>query len=299
MVQFPVEIWDMVFRLACQDGGSTGRSLAQVSRYIRHISASVQYFSLTIRGAKQVESFLAMVDQAPPDSVRIQHLFITLPEENFIDNDDLTATLRRFYSGPASQLQTLFSSVNGGFNWEWLRAVLPFESLLHLESCAVVHTGVDHHLYFDSLLGSQTEEAHFPRLRRFHVSTMDQPNFNSARLTTRVPHLSDAILTGVLPATYFMDMTARSAIIEILGKCFEDLSSKIRRYTFNVSIKGATPAIVEAFQQCAEALQKEAEKIKPDAQLSMKYVPDFYNEACAYADWLDIIEGGDGCWKQV
>lgn len=298
MNTFPTEIWDICIRRACRDGGQSGRTLSEVSRYIRHVSAPYRYFSLTIRSCKRLEDFLSMVERAPFNSVRIQNLFIILLEDGFSDSAEITDVLRRFYSGPASQLKTLFSSVNGGFNWDWLRTVLPAESLLHLEGVVTVHSGVDHHQYFERLWGLDTEVSVFPILRRFHVAMADQPNFSSDSLAVLTPDLTDAIQTGVLPAAYFINESARSAFIEVVAKCFADLAPSVRSYTFNVQIKDTSAETLYAFERCAQALQKEAHRIRPGAELSIKHVTKVYTEADAFSDWLDVINGGDGCWRR-
>ena len=66
----------LIFKLACTDGGRTGRSLAVVSRRVRAISESVRNHSITVIGATQMLTFADLLHRLPP-ARRVQHLFIS------------------------------------------------------------------------------------------------------------------------------------------------------------------------------------------------------------------------------
>lgn len=298
MARFPAEVWDMVFHLACRDGGQAGRALSQVSRHIRQISARFRYFSLTIYSAKQVGAIMSMVSRVPPNSVCIQHLFVYLPEEGFTETDGkaLSDAFRRFYGGPASKVKTLFASVDDGFDWSWVKDTIPLHYLVDLEQVALVHTGRDHYLSLDGLWSSEAQTPDFPSMRRLHIALAQQPNFSALSIAMCTPRLSDAQWMGVLPAAYFTDISARTAFIAVVLRCFADLPSSVRRYTFGVQIQDPSPETLGAFDSCAQTLREEAQRIKPGAELSFCRVAHMYTDADVYSDWLDILTGGDGCW---
>ncbi|KAF7308359.1 hypothetical protein HMN09_00684400 [Mycena chlorophos] len=64
----PAELLTEVYRDACTDTGSTGRSLSLVSRYIRATSAPLKYQSLALFGRKQILEFASRLDnlKLPP-----------------------------------------------------------------------------------------------------------------------------------------------------------------------------------------------------------------------------------------
>ena len=54
---FPVEIWHLIFSLACTGDGSTGRSLSLVSTRFRDISAPLKFQSIAITHWSQIIAF--------------------------------------------------------------------------------------------------------------------------------------------------------------------------------------------------------------------------------------------------
>jgi hypothetical protein len=63
MDRLPVELLEHIFRLACIDGGMTGCALASVSRSIRRASSQMRYYSVSLRGAKQIRAFISLLDR--------------------------------------------------------------------------------------------------------------------------------------------------------------------------------------------------------------------------------------------
>ena len=83
---FPVEIWQLIFSLACTDDGSTGRSLSLVSTHFRDISAPFKYQSIAITHWSKIIAFSQFFFKLPSDI----HDKSALPECN--DGDDLIAS---------------------------------------------------------------------------------------------------------------------------------------------------------------------------------------------------------------
>jgi hypothetical protein len=63
MDHLPVELLEHIFTLACIDGGMTGCALASVSRSIRRASSQKRYYSVSLRGAKQIRAFISLLDR--------------------------------------------------------------------------------------------------------------------------------------------------------------------------------------------------------------------------------------------
>ncbi|EED83138.1 predicted protein [Postia placenta Mad-698-R] len=77
MDDVPVEIWSRIFTLACTDNGTTGRSLAQVSRYFRDASSAVRLRSIALIGLEQTRRFADLLERTPPELRRVRCLCIS------------------------------------------------------------------------------------------------------------------------------------------------------------------------------------------------------------------------------
>ncbi|KDQ63976.1 hypothetical protein JAAARDRAFT_52031 [Jaapia argillacea MUCL 33604] len=73
----PREIWEQIFSFACLDGGSTGRSLSLVSKYIRDISQCVRYQSITVDGVSRLLALASLLESIPSGSRRVRHLLVS------------------------------------------------------------------------------------------------------------------------------------------------------------------------------------------------------------------------------
>lgn len=76
----PLEIWLQIFEFACADEGVTSRSLSQTSRYLREASKSFRYYSVAIKGWRQLLAFEEQFTTAPFDSRFLVHLYVHIPE---------------------------------------------------------------------------------------------------------------------------------------------------------------------------------------------------------------------------
>ena len=76
---FPVEIWHLIFSLACTDDGSTGRSLSLVSTYFRDISAPFKYQSIAITHWSKIIAFSQFFFKLPASQKKTLFLFVHHP----------------------------------------------------------------------------------------------------------------------------------------------------------------------------------------------------------------------------
>lgn len=104
MDRVPVEIRLQIFTRACTDGGTTGRSLALVSRDIRETSREYCLQSVKLHGHNQARKFALMLDKRPMAERQIVDLHVQfdddqlqLPEHAYVARDsELSAQLQLF-----------------------------------------------------------------------------------------------------------------------------------------------------------------------------------------------------------
>ncbi|KZT04440.1 uncharacterized protein LAESUDRAFT_294420 [Laetiporus sulphureus 93-53] len=93
MEDCPAEIWARIFSLACTDGGYTGQSLSQVSRYFHQTSRPIQLQSISLSGVGQMYEFLNVLQSRPRELQIVLHLFISsqdLPRKRpYVDTESL------------------------------------------------------------------------------------------------------------------------------------------------------------------------------------------------------------------
>jgi hypothetical protein len=86
MDKFPVEIWHLIFSLACTDDGFTGRSLSLASTHLREISAPFKYQSIAITHWSQIIAFSQLFCKLPASQKKTVALFVHHPYP-FLDVD--------------------------------------------------------------------------------------------------------------------------------------------------------------------------------------------------------------------
>jgi hypothetical protein len=89
----PPEIWDPIVRLACTDGGKTGRSLSLVSRRIRALSHLSRLYSILLLKASQTENLLDELDSRPFEDHRVRYLLTLTPGDDILWRDVYVAVL--------------------------------------------------------------------------------------------------------------------------------------------------------------------------------------------------------------
>lgn len=87
--QCPVEVYDHVFSLACLDDGTTGCSLSEVSKHIRHVSRGYRYQSVAVHSVEAAQNLATTLRQLASPDRRVRHLYghcdcrdIYLPPKN-------------------------------------------------------------------------------------------------------------------------------------------------------------------------------------------------------------------------
>ncbi|KAJ3473608.1 hypothetical protein NLI96_g12915 [Meripilus lineatus] len=117
---FPDEIWAMIFKQACTDDGTTGRSLSLVSRYVSQVSRPMKYNSIALQGHKQIKRFLKhLLAHSNDDVPKVRHLLINQrkvkprPPSTFtvkdLDNETVYDALGTFDFGTYSTFKILMA----------------------------------------------------------------------------------------------------------------------------------------------------------------------------------------------
>ncbi|KDQ25928.1 hypothetical protein PLEOSDRAFT_1045324, partial [Pleurotus ostreatus PC15] len=73
----PPEIWSDIFRLACTDGGETGRSLSLVSQACSECSRTFKLRSIALTGIRQLSRFVDMLQSIDPYDRTTENLFVS------------------------------------------------------------------------------------------------------------------------------------------------------------------------------------------------------------------------------
>ena len=81
----PTELWHAIFKLACVDGGFTGRSLALTSKFFHAQSLSPRFHSLAFDNLEKLEGFIAFLCTLTRGfKPRVEHLYLAVLEEPFM-----------------------------------------------------------------------------------------------------------------------------------------------------------------------------------------------------------------------
>jgi len=81
MYPCPREILLHIFQFACDDDGTTGRTLSLVSRQFYQLTQNCKYRSIALVGLPQIASFVAMLEQLPKIPP-VRHLFLSSVTQN-------------------------------------------------------------------------------------------------------------------------------------------------------------------------------------------------------------------------
>ena len=102
----PVEIWHLIFSLACTGDGSTGRSLSLVSTHFRDISAPFKYQSIAITHWSQIIAFSQIFCKLPASQKKTLFLFVHHPLP-FLDVNGYPLTKPRDQLSEESNIQEI------------------------------------------------------------------------------------------------------------------------------------------------------------------------------------------------
>jgi hypothetical protein len=122
----PAEIWGRICSMACVDNGFTGRSLSEVSRYIKDVSIPYKYQCIAV-DCKRIRRLTAVLKKLPPNSRLVRHLFVW-SSETWGDG--------RFFETDKNQLLIIVAptllSLDVSFDYVCIALTFPLPSLVDL-----------------------------------------------------------------------------------------------------------------------------------------------------------------------
>jgi hypothetical protein len=288
--RLPPEVCESIFAMACLDGGYTGRSLSRTSRYVRDTSATVRYISLKLRGWTKLESALHIM-QVTVERYRSTYLFISLVRDE--DIHLLVALL--------ALVNTTLRALTLVFDWESLptRPGTPsLPPLSVLENLSVVlPCGL-----FPVSRALRTFFSPMPALHSLHMSAATlwfEPN----PVTCHVPALERFCITGAVAAwdiDYLRTSENLRNVSEFLASVRDDVPPKLRLYVLQPLVdEQEQPLAKDIYGALLLAARMEIEKGGLDRIVALAGSSgfiEFYGEVEAYDEWLNLIQGGPGCW---
>ena len=325
MERCPIELWDRIVSLVCTDGGYTGCSLSLVSRRMRDTVKPVRFHSVSLVSADHLLTFAGLLESLKPSPV-IHHLFISINDDTQVFGDDLpleraeelNPAFQAIFTAASPSLETLvvhdsLSSLN------LIRSGLAFPLLRDLSiSHWCMRTDVGTSAYPRS-----------PSLRRLHVtsSVYMRDYWNKlVQLASSITHLRLSGLYGepticpflcvllVLPAPTHIpgnDISPR----EIPSYEPDDeeahyaltIASQLPNLTFiyiqplelhNSGWIGVGPWRHDLMKVVLENIALTSTRGESVGGLFTLPASLAYLRDEARRHWLDLVEGGDGPWKE-
>ncbi|KZP14822.1 hypothetical protein FIBSPDRAFT_101480 [Athelia psychrophila] len=325
MERIPSEIWAKIFAYACTDSGTTGRRLSIISKFIREASAPVKLQSISIHGLQQIISFHQLLLQTPPHLRRIRHLFLSL-----VPLPPAPRGLARFMpSRRAPEVAPVISQDEG--NNLRLACTRIFAAVA--ECIELLHLDVPIYYLCDSpdfpnptfpRLSELTSDGYplhtwcapddvpasalCPQLRRWHM--VDYPANIFGLITTVAPSLTHLRFSGLQQDGAFpLDLKAALEIVAErpnddfrAGEAPDNRTGRLPDTIQSVYVqpakappRGPCGTVMMSYGQLMWGLQ-ELNKAESRLVLLKEFNND-WGRICTSSEWLDRINGGQGCWS--
>lgn len=312
MNKCPIELWAVVVRYACTDGGYTGCALSLVSTRMRDVTRSFRYQSIALTSIEGTTAFAAILDSSCPHP-NIKHLFISISDFDWWgsrqlgpnDRNTFKAGVNRVLLAAAPTLCTLFlhdssfiGSMIGGISFPTLTSLSLPELRPALGSAACTH---------------------LPSLRRLHVSSCIETRKLLRIFATYAPtsltHLritglcQDPVIVPSLRVLLNISIPLAGAhcattthvegcIAHKLAEVFHRLQhiyiqprgiSQISQWTSVTSQTEMESGLQSIATACAVRMTRKMHLL-PETQ--------WYTREEARSHWLNIVEGGEGPWSE-
>jgi hypothetical protein len=310
MEKLPPEICTNIFSYACLDTGYTGRSLSLVSKYIHDTSQSVKLQSISLRGYNQILAFASMVKQIQhPRLHRIQYLSISsdffhfssideiieMPVELDIKaNEEMNGAIRDILTKVASSLQLLHMTLSQHFT-PHLNNARPI-SLPHLKELTINGAMLLRQESQNNLL--DLEPCH--KLRHLHITRSwgihGEDVFGCiGRLAPSLSHLR------------FSGLTRQSAFAGDLEVAL-GTDGKHDMTCLPSSVKGVWLQLAPppSTRRCGTPLLSYLSfmlnlqrQYWRDGRIVLLKAQEKVQVFHDVGDWLDRVQGGEGCWNKT
>ncbi|KAI0743450.1 hypothetical protein C8Q80DRAFT_1106502 [Daedaleopsis nitida] len=144
----PYDVWHLIFRLVCTDGGASGCTLARTSKSFRALSASVRFHSLTLTSLAEVKNFLICLERirrfnasgasspstasnndAPASPAPIHHLLLSFLQDTC---DAPQRTFRKWTDYARDERSLVFQLANDHKTWAAAKTAWNRDFVLHV-----------------------------------------------------------------------------------------------------------------------------------------------------------------------
>lgn len=313
----PIEIWNVIFALACEPGGRTAAAICGVSRYFYEAIKPHRLNSLAIYGKSRIAAFHRAMEIIPADVPRAKHLYIGLiPDLRVEDTQEVCDTIidgwfhgreetgsdRDYQKTRGSDLFTFgpYSPEHEDFQGDVVGGIISqhrdtlqtltyltvanyinfkvFGCLPNLQDLAIVY--LCHKSIFSEPYVDDTahQRIQFPLLKRLHLSYFEAKfPFDPEDFRNFAPELTHLRISG------------RECFIRL-----ENLPPRTKVLLQPIMTPGQEKR--QLISQIYSGLSKKSSKkrtvmLEPGRREERRY--GFFD---ALKDWLDVSDGGNAFW---
>jgi hypothetical protein len=98
MMSLPREIWDIIIRLACVDGGPSACALRATCRFLREAVEPQRFRIVYVSGLDHIQALQRWLEETPASTRHVEHLYISyscLSETPAVTGFEMAAILRK------------------------------------------------------------------------------------------------------------------------------------------------------------------------------------------------------------
>ncbi|KAI0088527.1 hypothetical protein BDY19DRAFT_993924 [Irpex rosettiformis] len=299
MDRCPAEIHLAIFTLACTDGGRTGCALSLVSRHIHAASSPARFHTVALHDLPRMRLFLDMLERrsTPP---RVSHLFL---HEGRLEGWSFPGSghsemIASIISTIAPLLVTLSGNIQH-ISRSYASVIPQGANLSRLRDLNLLPGALRHYSINDDgdIEGEAIDFPNFPSLRRLHTWHGGWWNVSQLNAFTRAaPNLTQIGLDNV----------GRSGGLDDILDSALDPGARNKKIVFpggleRLIVRRALPMVNRRGIRCPVVWHREP--LQEPSQLSEKHLKVVIGDQCNYTsedcmeDWLDVIQGGEGCWR--
>lgn len=297
----PFEIQSYICEFACVDDGRTARSLDLVSRRFRDVVIPFRFQSIAVAGHQQISELGTRLASAAPHLRRVRNVFISESArndeagENQVQTKHGIAQITQLIGLVSSTVETMTVHYD---NPRFSTSLIAFLFGLHypnLRELTVI--GYYPFLYTPNSM---------PQLTHLHLNGNRNPHglLQMGGLDAACPELKHLRISGVSRAVSFV-----RELSEALRTDDDSLfPAKLPTNVCNVYVQ-PSPAthppspkisnirlVNDTMQGQLERLTRD-ENLKNDLQFHLLKACDSDIRSTSRLEWLNRLEGGDGCWK--
>lgn len=288
MDTFPIELHAYILEFACTDDGTTARSISLVSSYFNKIVRQFLYQSIAVSGYDNIRTLETRLSAIPAHLRRTRNLYIA-DTSNTPDGAKLTTPhLTRLLALLSPTIESLS-----------LQCANPRTSTVLISFLFGLHHPCLRELAVTGYYPFPHLPRAMPRLTHLHLNGNRNPHglLMVGGLEAACPNLTHLRISGLQGARSFTKELAEA--VEGSGEDEELFVAKLPPKVRHIYIQPGAAALVA---------KPTSVKPSPDDYM-METLHSLVNNhgvrcalvqseegAGAKADWINLLEGGDGCW---